>query len=209
MPAVATQNDPQAAIQTTSPPEEHPWIGLAREYRAAVRDGDIERVGAMQAPDARVWFEERKGEGRPLDAQGKGPWAEWDAFFRARSTQTEFAIEAGAVRFTNQETNDWLRLIERTAQPYHVFYFIDANGRISGKLIRAIDGAPPAPDRLDEFREWAEVHHPGLMEFLMPDGRIDPHPDKARLWKQRLLEWRHAAGLPDVLGTPDVRDDHK
>lgn len=182
---------------------EHRWIVLARRYREAVRVGDVERVRIMQAPNARVWFDEKKGEGRPLDVHGKGPWAQWDNFFRARSSQTNFVVEGNAVRFTNHETNDWFRLIERTSLPYYIFYFFDENDRISGKLIQRIESVERPPDRLSEFQRWANDTYPGLMDELMPDGNIDPDLEKARLWKKRLLEWRAETGLPDVLDDRD------
>ncbi len=51
-------------------------------------------------------------------------------------------------------------------------------------------------DRLPEFEAWARKNRPGLLERLMPDGKIDPALERARLWKTSLLEWRTAAGLP-------------
>jgi len=181
----------------------HRWIRLALEYRTAVQAGDFARVEALQAPNARVWFDEKTGEGRALDARGKGPWAQWDAFFRARSTAADYVVVDDAVRFTNRETNDWFRLIERESVPYFIFYFFDDEDRISGKLIQAIEGLERAPDRLDEFKAWAAKKHPGLIEQLMPEKRIDPQLDKAQLWKQRLTEWRAEVGLPDVPDDPD------
>jgi hypothetical protein len=196
-------DEARASAGHLQPGGEHRWITLARRYRAAVRDGDVERVLAMQAPDARVWFDEKTGHGRPLDARGKGPWADWDMFFRARSSQTDFVVEGNAVRFTNHESNDWFRLVERTSLPYHVFYFFDESDRITGKLIRGIAGQERVPDRLSEFQVWAESQHPGLVQSLMPDGNIDPDLEKARLWKKHLLEWRAETGLPNVLDDPE------
>jgi len=37
------------------------------------------------------------------------------------------------------------------------------------------------------------------MEELEPGGEIDPALPKARLFKQRLLEWRAEVGLPNPL----------
>lgn len=182
---------------------EHRWIRLAREYRRAVTAGDTARVDELQAPGARIWFEEKSGPGRPLNTKGKGPWAQWDTFFRARSEQSDYVIQGNAVRFTNVESNDWFRLVERVPLPYHIFYFFDDDDRISGKLVQAIEGRERSPDRLDEFEAWAAEKHPGLIEKLMPDGRIDPRPENARLWKTHLLEWRAEAGLPNVLRDTD------
>lgn len=198
--AAATSDAQHAPVDTaTAKAPEHRWIRLAREYRRAVTEGDTARVAALQAPNARVWFDEKSGPGRPLSAKGKGPWADWDAFFRARSRQSDYVVEGNAVRFTNLETNDWFRLVERVSLPYHILYFFDDEDRIAGKLVRAIEGQERPPDRQDEFEAWAAKKHPGLLATLMPDGRIDPRLENARLWKKHLQEWRADVGLPDVL----------
>jgi len=178
---------------------EHRWIRIAREYRRAVAEGDTARVDELQAADARLWFDEKIGPGRPLNSKGEGPWAAWDMFFRSRSQQSDFVVEGNAVRFTNVENNDWYLLVERATLPYHIFYFFDDEDRISGKLVRGIEGQEQPPDLVDEFEAWANEKHPGLIELLMPDGRFDPRLENARLWKKHLVEWRAETGRPDVL----------
>lgn len=187
-----------AGTTRADPDDEHAWVRLVHEYRAAVKAHDVDAVRRLQTPDARVWFDERKGEGRPLSAGGKGPWAEWDRYFRARSTASDPIVVSEGVRITNLETNDWYRLVDRTPVPYYIFYFVK-DGRISGKLIQSMEGAERPPDRLSDFEAWAEREYPGLLEELMPGGNIDPRLEKAKLWKQKLLEWRRDAGLPAVL----------
>lgn len=174
----------------------HPFVVVVREYRRAVAQRDTAALQRLQAPGSRIWFEKREGEGRPLDPAGKGPWAEWDRFFHARSEASDFVVEDHAVRVTNREINDWYRLVEREPAPYHIVYFLDAQSRIEGKLVQAIPGVRPPTDRLREFESWAAKKYPGLLETLQPDGRIDPALEKAQVWKEKLQEWRSETGLP-------------
>ena len=68
-------------------------------------------------------------------------------------------------------------------------------GKIVGVLVHGNPGEPKPVDRLAEFKEWARAHRPGLLERLMPEGKLDPALEKAKLWKASLLEWRKASGL--------------
>ena len=51
---------------------------------------------------------------------------------------------------------------------------------------------------LSSAQLWAMKHYPQELEFLMPDGGIDPEIERARLWKKLLTEWRAETGLPPV-----------
>ncbi|UCE02003.1 MAG: hypothetical protein JSW67_12165 [Candidatus Latescibacterota bacterium] len=99
----------------------------------------------------------------------------------------------------NLELNDWYRLVDRTPVPYLIYYFVDGENRVAGKLIQTIEGVERPPDRLPEFEAWAQKKYPGLLDELMPGGNIDPALEKAQLWKEKLLEWREEVGLPNVL----------
>ena len=105
-------------------------------------------------------------------------------------------MEGRSVRTTMSEINDWYRLVDRPPSRYHMTYYFDAAGKITGVLVHGIPGEPKPSDRLSEFQEWARANRPGLLERLMPEGKLDPALEKAKLWKASLLEWRKAAGLP-------------
>ena len=179
-------------------PESHPLVLIVQEYRRAVAQRDTAAMRRLQAPRAGIWFEKKEGDGRRLDAGGKGPWADWDRFFHSRAEALEYVVDGRSVRVTNREINDWYRLLEREPAPYYIFYFLDTDGRIEGKLIQGIPGIESPPDRLDEFKTWAAKKDPGLLEELLPKGRIDPALEKARVWKEKLIEWRLESGLPAV-----------
>jgi hypothetical protein len=97
------------------------------------------------------------------------------------------------------EVNDWYRLVDRPPSEYFATYWLDERHRITGILIHQIPGRPKAADRLADFKAWARSKRPGLLEKLLPEGKIDPAEDKARLFRSALLEWRRDAGLPDPL----------
>ena len=172
-------------------------VKIVEAHKAAKRAGDYDQVKALQAEDARIWFEKKEGEGKPLEARG-GPWSEWDRFFNATSEVIgEWEIGDHMVSARVQETNEYYRLLDRPASTYRATYYFDDNNRISGLLI---DGSEQTrdPGRTDEFMAWAKEHRPGLIEKLMPEGRMDPALEKAKLWKQTLLEWRAEAKLPPI-----------
>src|SRR5215212_6591524 len=59
-------------------------IHRVQEYRAAHARGDLAAEASYLASNARMYYEERKGEGEPLIAGGGGSWAHWTISFTAR-----------------------------------------------------------------------------------------------------------------------------
>jgi hypothetical protein len=176
----------------------HPYVQTVERFRAARKAHDVDTLREVLTDDSRIWFGERKGEGRPRSLDGGGPWSQWDTLFESESTILDTHVEDHALRTTVSEINDWYRLVERPPTKYSITYYFDHAGRIEGTLIHSLDDAPPEPDdRLDEFVAWAQTHDPDLMEVLMPGGEIDP--TQASLWKKKLLQWRAEAGLANPL----------
>ena len=180
----------------SSPPDD-PLVVTVKRYRDAKRLDDLEAQRALLAADARMWFEKKEGAGSKLgEPSGGDPWKDWDVFFDSEARLEAAVVEGRSVRTTMSEINDWYRLVDRPPSRYHVTYDFDAAGKITGVLVHGIPGEPRLSDRLPEFKEWARVNRPGLLERLMPEGKLDPALAKAKLWKASLLEWRKAAGLP-------------
>jgi hypothetical protein len=178
-----------AACATASSP-----IERVQAYRAAARRGDVATEQRYLAPDARMWFEKREGEGERLTAGRSGRYAHWDEYFHSTATDSDWTFENGAVSATVHETNDFYRLAEWTPKPYRMTWWLDSSGRIREALLTSMPGETVS--RLDEFREWARREHPEELEYVMPKGRIDPTADRAERFKLLLLEWRKAIGLP-------------
>lgn len=109
----------------------------------------------------------------------------------------DYEVKDHTVSALMEETNDYYRLFDRPAGRYRATYDFDDAGRIAGALIDN-SGQKRDPGRYDEFVAWTNEHHPGLLDELMPDGRIGPALEKAKRWKETLVEWRAATGLPPI-----------
>jgi hypothetical protein len=110
---------------------------------------------------------------------------------------TRLAVCAGREDAFGHETNDFYRLTEWTPKPLAFTLWIDDQGRISGFLFHA-QGEGKDPSHFGELRAWASANRPGELAYLMPKGRIDPSGDRPARWRTLAIEWRKAAGLPEV-----------
>ena len=162
-------------------------IQRTQDFRALVTKGDLESAQAYVAPGARMYFEEVKGEGEPYKLGG-GSWEHWDKYFHSRNELTDWRAEGRSVTATAHETNDFMQMLEWKAPPYTITWTFDDSDRISHVLIKG--GPGKVVSRLDEFKAWAREHHPGEIEYLMPNGRIDPKGDRPEKWDALLKEWR-------------------
>ena len=156
-------------------------------FRAARERGDIAAARKYVAPDARIWFEEKKGEGEPFGVGG-GRWDHWDQYFHSHTTLSGWEQEDTILTAVANETNDFMRLLDWQPKPYTVTYWLDDAGRIEGVLIKSTPGK--AISRLDEFKTWAREHHPDELTYLMPNDRLDPTGDRPERWRAILEEWR-------------------
>ena len=162
-------------------------ISRVQDFRAAQERHDVAAIRGFVAPNARMWFESRSGEGEPFTGTG-GSWEHWDTYFHSRSTMKNWRVEGNAVTADVDETNDFMEMLDWRAKPYTMTWWLDDSGRITGVLVK---GNPEKPvSRLKEFEEWAREHHPDELTYLMPNGRIDPTGDRAERWMALLKEWR-------------------
>ena len=178
-----------------------PHIRIVQEFRAAVKSGDTELARTFLAEDARMWFENKSGEGRPWKLGG-GFWKQWDEYFNATSRplgayQVLHEPDGAAVWLLNAEMNDFYRLTGRGEKRVLLTWYFDGQRKIRGLQIA---GVGKAVDRLEEFREWARSNEPSELEYLMPGGEIDPSGDRPERFKAILERWRGVTGLPAVDG---------
>lgn len=171
-------------------------IELAQRFRRLVREGKFDEARAMTVESPKVWFEERKGEGRPwiIGPKSNDPWAAWDKEFRSHSEEIEQRTANRSATITVRETNEYFQLLERGWVLTDVTYFFDENGKIEGRLIAAVGERPRG--RTDEFLEWARTQDPEELKYLMPNGEVDPSGDRPKRFRRLLTRWREAAGLP-------------
>ena len=171
----------------------HPLQRKLEAYRDAKKRGDITETASFLAPDARIWFNEKEGEGAPLRPEG-GPYAAWDRHFRSTATREGFQVSDRTVSYLSAEINDFYRLIDGKPGQARITYFFDDQDRISGMLYEPLTPKHMRPpDRYDEFKTWAGIHYPGLLET--PEMEI---PNQPQRWRALLTEWRAASGLPVI-----------
>lgn len=175
----------------------HPNVANLRAFRTALKSGDAETAGKYLAADARVWFGQKEGPGRPLTVHG-GPWKEWDRFFNSNSTSSDMKVEGNSVSYIFTENNDYFRLIDGAAGKGRITYYFNNDGRITGRLISGVPGYKRPPDRLADFKRWCEHEHPGALEKIEFDPDNPPTFAIAKRWKELLVEWRAAEGLPAI-----------
>jgi hypothetical protein len=171
-------------------------IRRVQAYNNAHTNGDVAAESRFLAPNARMWYESRSGDGEPLKIGRSGRYAHWDAFFHSKSTLSGWTVRGREVTATVHETNDFYRLLDWQPVPYQMTWWFDEQNRITGAMVRSLPGE--STSRLQEFRAWAPEHHAAELEYLMPKGKLDPTGDRAERWKTLLTEWRAAVGLPKV-----------
>jgi hypothetical protein len=163
-------------------------IAIVRAYREAHVRGDTDAERRYLSPAARIWYEQKTGDGDPLSAGKSGRYAHWDDFFHSRATLRDWSVSDNAVSATVSETNDFYELLEWKPSPYRMTWWVDRDGKIAGALVQSLPGK--SNSRMAEFREWAQAHHPQELEYLMPGGKLDPTGDRAERFKAILIEWR-------------------
>lgn len=176
--------------------EEHFLVKKVNAYRQANADHDTARVQALLAKGAARWYEKKEGAGMPIKPAGKGPWSDWDEYFKGSSQVESYRVDSNQVTIRLMEINDFYRLIERGPAPVNLTYYFDADEKITGILV--FSAGKKTADRFDEFKKWAEKNRPDDLKYLMPEGEIIPTLDRAKRWRVVLNEWRGSVGLTAI-----------
>jgi hypothetical protein len=172
-------------------------IWRVQEFRRLVKANQTEIAQAFMASNPRRWYENREGIGEPwVIAPGAGSWAAWDEHFHSRSDELRASGDTRQVTILVRETNDYYRLLDRGPGTTELVYFLGADGKIDGLLVRA--AGVRVPGRTQEFLEWARREAPQELDYLRPNGEIDPTGDRPVRFRKLLLRWRAAAGLPPI-----------
>ncbi|MGH7457390.1 MAG: hypothetical protein ACRENG_38935, partial [bacterium] len=175
--------------------EDPPLIKKVKAYRQANSEHDTALVQALLAKGAARWYEKKEGSGIPIKPAGKGPWSDWDEYFKGSSQVESYKVDSSQVTIRLMEINDFYRLIERGPAPVNLTYYFDADEKITGILVFS---AGKTADRFDEFKKWAAKNRPDDLKYLMPEGEIIPTLDRAKKWRSILNEWRKSLGLPVI-----------
>ncbi len=173
-------------------------IETVKRFQAARERGDLAAARALLGPDPRIWFDidERQGPGQPWSL-GTGDWDRWDRFFHRKIAYSDWKRHGDRVTAIGRETNDYYLLLDWEPKPLALTWWFNSSGKISGFMFHAVRDAP-SRSRLQEFEAWAKKNRPEEIAYLKPKGRIDPSRDRPERWRALLVEWRKAAGLPEV-----------
>jgi len=79
-----------------------------------------------------------------------GRWSHWDKFFKSSKEYGTFSQDSNAVSVVVIETNDFYKLIEAKPRPVRLTWWLDADNRIEGQLIKSMADST-FTDRQDEF----------------------------------------------------------
>ncbi len=174
----------------------HPLYAKLLGYREARRARDTQRIAGYLAEESRIWFDTKEGPGTLRTSTGDGPWAQWDREMKSTSTTHEYEVNGNELVTIVSETNDYFKLLDRKPTPYQITYWFDDDERIEGMLVSSLPKESKNKGRYDQFKEWADEHHPGVLDELQPEGKIIPSKENAIRWRELLIEWREAVGLP-------------
>jgi hypothetical protein len=160
---------------------------IVKEFLDAREKKDSARYMSLVSPDMRVWYEEKKGEGNKWNPNSA--WAKWDDYFKPVKTYGEFKEDSNAVFVVVTETNNFFKLIDRKPAPVLLTWWLNKEQKIEGYLVKSMTDSTHT-DRLQKFAEWAKKNNPVELEYLMPDGSINPEGDRPQRWEKILNEWK-------------------
>ncbi len=175
---------------------DHPLAQKVMAYRQAIAGHDTARIQAMLAKGAARWYEKKEGPGALIKSADKGPWSDWDAYFKGKSQIEHYKVDSQQVTIRLLEINDFYRLTERGPAPVNLTYYFDTNEKITGILV--FSAGQKTTDRFEEFKKWAEKNRADDLKYLMPEGELIPTLDRAKKWRAILNEWRRSIGLPVI-----------
>lgn len=187
---------PATEVLPQAQPEDHPLFQKIKTYRQANAEHDTTQARALLAQGAARWYEKKEGPGMLIKPAGKGPWSDWDEYFKGKSQIESYVVDSNRVTIRLMEINDYYRLIERGPAPVNLTYYFDADEKISGILV--FSAGEKKVDRFEEFKKWAEKNRADDLKYLMPKGEIIPTRDRAQKWREVLNEWRRSVGLPVI-----------
>jgi hypothetical protein len=155
----------------------------------------LEEASAMLAPEYRLWFGERKGDG--LDREAAIAMLTWDYALHPRHRVESLTVRGDEVIARVHEDNDFSLLIGFPGWDATSTYTIDATGRIASQLYVPKPGQPEWRPYLDALLAWIREHRPDVLPRIFPDGRLARSAEAAQEWVRVLREWRAVTGQPD------------
>lgn len=174
--ACASSGDPAAAV---------------RSYLAS---RTLDEALSALAPEYRLWFGARSGEG--MDRAGAAKMLEWDYALHPRHRVDSISIDGSEVTAQVHEDNDFSLLIGFPGWDAKSTYTLDERGRIVSQLY-----VPTGPTEwrpyLDAPLAWLREHRPDALARVFPNGKLSQTRESALEWVELLRAWRAATGQAD------------
>ena len=147
---------------------------------------------ARMAPEYRLWFAERRGEG--TDRAAAAEMLQWDFALHASHRIDSLTAEGNVVTAIVHEDNDFSRFLGYPGWDSTSTFIVNGDGRITEQLYVPKPGQPDWRSYLDAALPWIRAHRADALPTIYPDGKLARSAEAARLWAEVLREWR-AAGV--------------
>jgi len=161
----------------------------------SLKSDDRSRIDAFFAPDARMWFGEKTGEGILLS---EGGWREWDREMHAAHTIERSSMSGRSVLVISHEISDFARLVEFPGWRAFVAYDFNADGIVTAVLYQPMPITPSMNECFKPALEWVRHTHAEDLKAIYPKDQFAPSAETARRWRELLIEWRKTTGKPDI-----------
>jgi hypothetical protein len=160
-------------VRCASSATHDPEIAVRTYLESQTLDAEV----AALAPEYRLWFGERSGEG--LDRARVAKMLEWDYALHPRHRIDSVDIRGPEVIVRVHEDNDFSLLIGFPGWDATSTYVVDANGRIAWQLYIPSGDSAWRP-YLDRPLEWIREHHPEALPRIFPNGKLSQTSETAR-----------------------------
>lgn len=168
--------------------------GPVDAVRAYLASQTLEEALSVLAPEYRLWFGARTGEG--LDRARVAKMLEWDYALHPRHRVDSLTANGNEVTARVHEDNDFSLLLGFPGWDATSTFTLDANGRIVSQLYVPAGSTEWRP-YLDAPLAWIREHHPDALPRVFPNGKLAQTRETAREWVSLLRAWRAATGQGD------------
>ncbi|MFL6247923.1 MAG: hypothetical protein ACJ74H_18010 [Thermoanaerobaculia bacterium] len=150
----------------------------------------LEQALSAFAPDYRLWFGERVGEG--LDRAKVAKMLEWDYALNPGHRIDSFEVNGTEVTVRVHEDNDFSRLIGFPGWDATSTFVVDADGRIVSQVYVPVADQPEWRPYLDAPLAWIREHDPEVLPRIFNTGKLVQTRESAAEWVRVLRAWRAA-----------------
>lgn len=166
----------------------------AARVRAYLSSRTLEQALSALAPEYRLWFGSRSGDG--LDRARVAKMLEWDYALHPRHRVDSVTVNGSVVTARVHEDNDFSLLIGFPGWDSSSTFTLDEQGQIVSQMYVPTGSTEWRP-YLDAPLEWIRQHHPDVLPRIFPNGKLAQTRETAREWVSVLRAWRAATGQPD------------